>query len=340
MKAVRYNKSEKALVIDDIEEPKALPGEVIIRVAAVGICGSDLELFSHDVLADNYIMGHEVSGVISKLGDGVSRFAPGDRVAPRPVGCGTCASCRRGDMHLCSAKISIGTGTRPGGYAEYVSVPEAMLTKIPDDMGLRAAALTDTFAVPAHGIGRVGVSPGEDAVILGMGPIGISLLMMLKDIDVKKVLVIDLNEKRLQFSRSFGADETVSPNTEGYTEKVIQFFSGTGPDVVFDCTGNPRAFTDALALVRPGGRVCLLGISFEQYSMNPLLISMREINIVPSYASLPKDNDRALNFIHRNGSLAEKQITEIISIDQVPSTFEKLCRGEAIGKAVIEFFTE
>ncbi len=341
MKAVHYDKEKKALALGEIEKPAPGPNEALIRVAAVGICGSDLELVKSDILRDGYILGHEVSGVIESLGENIKGFSVGDRIVSRPVGCGSCAVCNKGYPHLCIQKISIGTGSLPGGYAEYVKVPSVMLMRIPDDVGLRAASLVDTFAVPAHGIRRAGLNPktakDEEVCILGAGPIGIAILMMIKDIGAKKIITIDMNKERMALAIAFGADEAISPNDDGYYEKVRGFFSGMGPDVIFECTGRTEATSDALNLARPGGMVCNMGICFEPLSLNLLSLTMREITVVPAFSSLPEDNEAAMDFIGENADLVERMISDTTDISGLPEIFGRLLKGEIKGKVVVEF---
>jgi threonine dehydrogenase-like Zn-dependent dehydrogenase len=341
MKAVHYDKVKKELATVEIEKPVPGPDEALVKVAAVGICGSDLELVKSDILRDGYIMGHEVSGVIESLGGNIKGFSVGDRIVTRPVGCGSCAVCRIGLTHLCLQKISIGTGSLPGGYAEYVKVPSVMLMKIPDGVGLVAAALVDTLAVPAHGLSRVGLSrkTAKDigVCILGAGPIGISALMMIKDIGAKKIMAVDMNKERTALALSFGADEVISPRDDGYYDKVREFFSGIGPDAIFECTGRVEATGDALNLARPGGMVCNMGICFEPMSLNLLSLTMREITVIPSFSSLPEDNEAAMDFIAKNTDLVEGMISDKTDISGLPEIFTRLLRGEIKGKVVVEF---
>ena len=341
MKAVHYDKGKKSLALVEIEKPVPGPDEALVKVAAVGICGSDLELVKSDILRDGYIMGHEVSGVIEDLGGNIKGFSKGDRIVTRPVGCGSCAVCKIGHLHLCLQKISIGTGSLPGGYAEYVKVPSVMLMGIPDGVGLVAASLVDTFAVPAHGLSRVGLNrktaKDTEVCILGAGPIGMATLMMIKDIGPKKIMAVDMNEERTALALSFGADEAISPKDEGYYEKVREFFSGMGPDIIFECTGRVEAMGDSINLARPGGMICNMGICFEPMSLNLLSLTMREITVAPSFSSLPEDNEAAMVFIGENTDLVERMISNTTDISGVPEIFGRLLRGEIKGKVVIKF---
>jgi (R,R)-butanediol dehydrogenase/meso-butanediol dehydrogenase/diacetyl reductase len=289
-----------------------------------------------DTVADGYTMGHEVAGTVEALGKGVTSVSVGDRVTPRPVGCGECPVCLMGNTHLCLKKISIGTGYLPGGFADFVCIPEPMLYTVPEGMTLRIASLTDTFAVPAHAIATVGLTEGESALVLGAGPIGMSALLLAADVNPSLLGAGDLSQKRLDTATSLGAGVVFLPSDEGYYQSVRDAFGGIGPDVVIECTGNPHAMTDAVELVRPGGRVTLTGICFEPMTLHPLSMIMREVSILPAFSSLPADNRLSLSFLAENPESAGAIISDVVSLEEMPEIFEKARRGKVDGKVVVE----
>ncbi len=321
-----------------VERPIAGPYDVVVRVAAVGICGSDLTLFSSGVLPDNYIMGHEIAGVVEESGGAVTRFRKGARVVVRPNGCGMCAMCRREIPHLCDAKLAVGTGSLQGGFSEYVRVPERMLMDVPGDVTLRDAALVDTIAVGCHGISRVSFAPGEDGVIFGAGPIGLATLLVLRASGARRIGVVEVNETRQRFTREFGADVVVSPRDSDYRQRLNETFSGTGPDVALECAGRVDAMKDALDTVRPGGRVALVGITFESLTILPISLTMREVSIFPTFSTRWADNEAALDFIRRSREEARGLVSDIIGIDELPHVFGELLAGALKKKVLAEFF--
>jgi (R,R)-butanediol dehydrogenase/meso-butanediol dehydrogenase/diacetyl reductase len=336
MRAVVYDKTNKKLKLIETDMPVPKPGEVLVRVGSVGICGSDTEMVNVDTVADGYTMGHEVAGTVEALGKGVTSVSVGDRVTPRPVGCGECPVCLMGNTHLCLKKISIGTGYLPGGFADFVCIPEPMLYTVPEGMTLRIASLTDTFAVPAHAIATVGLTEGESALVLGAGPIGMSALLLAADVNPSLLGAGDLSQKRLDTATSLGAGVVFLPSDEGYYQSVRDAFGGIGPDVVIECTGNPHAMTDAVELVRPGGRVTLTGICFEPMTLHPLSMIMREVSILPAFSSLPADNRLSLSFLAENPESAGAIISDVVSLEEMPEIFEKARRGKVDGKVVVE----
>jgi threonine dehydrogenase-like Zn-dependent dehydrogenase len=338
MKAVCYDKDGRALALRDVRRPQAGPGEVVIRVAAVGICGSDLTLFSSGVLGEGYVMGHEVAGVIDEVGEGVAEFRTGDRVVVRPAGCGECAMCARGAPHLCSAKLAVGTGSRAGGYAEYIAVPRRMLMPVPGDVTLADAALVDTVAVACHGISRTAVRPGEEVVVFGAGPIGLAALILLKEMGAGRLGVVEVNEGRREIARTLAADLAFSPREADFQARLREAFSGIGPDVVLEFAGRAQAIADALDVVRPAGRVALVGVTFEPLTISPISLMMREVSIFPAFSTRAEDNEAALAFIREKRRKARGLISDVIGIDELPRVFADLVAGSLKKKVMVEFF--
>lgn len=340
MKAACYSKEKKRLVVTEVERPMPGPDQALVRVASVGICGSDLTLFSSGTLRDGYVMGHEVAGVIVQTGKEVTAFRVDDRVVVRPAGCGGCFMCRHDAPHLCSAKLAVGTGSLMGGYAEYILVPERMLMGVPDDVSLCDAALVDTIAVACHGIARADVRAGNDVVVFGAGPIGLSALMVLSEMGAGRLGAVEINEARRQVAAEFGAQFVYSPAQEGYQQRLHEDFSGVGPDAALEFAGRSEAIKGALDAVRPGGRVALVGVTFEPLTIYPIAITMREVSIFPVFSTRAADNEAALAFIRRRRETAARLVSDVITIDRLPEVFSDLVAGALKKKVLIEFFRQ
>lgn len=340
MKAACFSKEKKRLVVTRIDRPVPEPDQALVRVAAVGICGSDLTLFSSGTLPDGYIMGHEVSGVIEETGKDVQNFSAGDRIVVRPAGCGLCLMCEKGQLHLCSAKLAVGTGSLLGGYAEYIRVPERMLMGVPDDISLSDAALVDTIAVACHGISRTNVQAGEDVVVFGAGPIGLSALMVLRHMGAGRLGAVEVNEQRRRFALEFGAEFVYSPREEEYRQRLREAFSGAGPDVALEFAGRADAIGDALDIVRPAGRVALVGVTFEPLTIYPIAITMREVSIFPVFSTRAVDNETAMAFIRERHDEAVRLVSDVITIDELPTVFSGLVAGALKKKVMVEFYRE
>src|SRR5919198_4636764 len=190
---------DRRLVPTELEERPLGPEEVRVRVAFCGICGSDIHLRASPAVPPGAVMGHEFSGTVSEVGEGVKGFSSGDRVAVFPFApCGECPNCLRGDYHVCqqAASTGLGLGINPGAYAESVVVAESMLIPLPDELSLEHGALVEPLAVALHGIDIGQASAGDACVVIGAGPIGVMTALALEARGVERVLVIERNERR------------------------------------------------------------------------------------------------------------------------------------------------
>ena len=222
MKALVVTDKHK-MELQDIPKPEIKPGKVLIKVAYCGICGSDLpRYFEGGVHAFPQVLGHEFSGTVEAIGEGVSTISVGEKVAVAPlVPCGTCENCQKGEPAMCTQYSFIGSREQ-GAMAEYVVVPEKNCVKVPDTLSLKEAALLEPLTVAIHGIERVRVPAGAEVLVLGAGTIGLLTVLALRAIGVGKITVVDLNDKKLTLAKKIGADEAVNPiavKLEDYYQK-------------------------------------------------------------------------------------------------------------------------
>ena len=261
----------KALVIKDghlelQERPYRPPGwgEALVRVHAVGICATDLHLLDGSQRFDRIpqVLGHEISGVVEKIGDGVPSHWMGSRVIVDPViGCGVCPYCHAGRKLLCKAGGELGTTGGDGGYAEYVTVPAANLYHWPETLSFEAGAIMEPLNCTWGAFLRAQAQPGESVLIFGSGPAGLLFLTLARASGCTPVFMIGRGEVRLSQAKRFGAAETWVYRDTDLQEKVLQATGGRGPDIVVEASGADRAVGQAFEWVRPGGRVVLYGVS-------------------------------------------------------------------------------
>ncbi len=315
---------DRTLRPTEISEPPLEPHQARVGVAFCGICGSDLHFRASEAIPAGTVMGHEFSGTITELGDEVSGFAVGDRVAVYPfVACGECANCRRGDRHVCqqASVTGIGLGANPGAYAESVVVAEQMLVPIPAELSFEHAALVEPLAVALHGLNIGEVSPDDACAVIGAGPIGVMTALALKARDVEQVLVVEKNDRRQERMRSLGVEAI---GLDGVHETVIERFGGDLPDVVLECAGNPAAPQLAVELVRSRGIVVLLGVLEEPIELSQLVLLIKEAQLRASFAYTPEEFDEAIRLLVAGKLPADRLITDTVELERAQEMFERL----------------
>ncbi len=276
--------------IKDVPYLKPGPGEVVVRVRACAVCGSDLAIFmwGPGVLGvEQRIMGHEFSGDIAEIGEGVEIWNVGDRVVVEPtVACLKCYYCTRHQYNLCLSGGSNGI-VIDGAFAEFVKVPAYQLHRLPAEVSYVEGALIEPLAVALHGIWRSGMKPGDTVAVLGAGPIGLLTMLWAREGGAGKVFATEVAESRLANAKLL-ADFVLNPSQTDIVSEIIAQTDGLGPDIVFECSGNTEAQVQAITLVRKGGRVVVLGVGHENTSLPSYLLLTREITIIGSnaYASL------------------------------------------------------
>jgi 2-desacetyl-2-hydroxyethyl bacteriochlorophyllide A dehydrogenase len=286
------------LAVEETLVPAAGSGEVVIRVEACGICGTDRSLFAGDTpFVFPAVQGHEFSGTVVDLGADVCSLKVGDRVAVDPnVVCLTCAACRRGQSHLCVNLSPLGI-SRSGGFAEFAAVPERNAYAMPPQMSFEEGALLEPLACCIRGIQMAGIQLGDTVGILGAGPVG-SLLMQLASLQgAARVYVGEPDANRRKRAKERGPDLTVETTAE-LTESLHEVTGGMGADVVIDATGRTTAAEAALSMVRRGGTVVWFGCcpEREQVSVSPYWVNDAEISIRGSFNN-PHVHSRALALV-------------------------------------------
>lgn len=266
MKALQVEAKEK-LELREVAKPVAGPGEVIVRVAFCGICGSDMpRFFDGAVHATPQILGHEFSGDVVEAGPGVDDACLGSRVVVVPFSpCGSCSPCRSGHPQLCDHYGFIGSH-EPGAMAEYVVVPEGNLIPVPEKVSMRDAALVEPFTVALHSVERLPPLAGETALVLGAGPIGLMVVAALRARGVGRIVVSDLSERRLDFALAHGADVALNPSTD---DLVSYFADKSAPALVYETAGHPVTQVQAITLAAKAGRVVYVGTSHRDVTFKP-----------------------------------------------------------------------
>ena len=266
MKAARLTGIGK-FEITDVPGPELRPGWVIIRIYSVGVCGSDIRYYTDGRIGDQVIeypftIGHECSGIVEETGDGVTNLSPGQRVAIDPaISCGECFFCRMGRENICTNLIFLGCpGQIEGSLKQYLAMPEKNCYPIPDSMTFDEAVMTEPLAIAVHAIKLSDIQQGETVAVLGSGPIGLLTMMTAKHFGTAKVFSTDIIPERVDFARRMGAAESFNYNTDDVVSAIRDATEGRGVDIAFECAGEQDALDQAVEVLRPGGRLMILGI--------------------------------------------------------------------------------
>lgn len=325
----------KKFVLEDVIKPKAGPGEVVLKVRFCGICGSEVHRFEAGSFADGAICGHEPFGVIDEVGEGVEGWRKGERVVVIAYDpCRKCRWCLQGEYQLCLKKDWIGIGVKPGGFAEYVKAYATMLLRVPEKVSDRAATLVEPLAVALHAVRSVHINIGDTVAMIGAGPIGLLALQCLKTAGARAIGVIEATKTRRDMAAKLGADWTFSPETENIGLEVTKAL-GAEPDVVFDCAGAVRTLQNAIDLVRPHGKVMLVGVSMEPVPIIPLQWGRKEA-ILKTTIAYRDEFPLALELIAKGKIDVESLISDIVPLSAIDSTIQALSRPNQQIKILVD----
>lgn len=338
MKAlVKYQAGDGFVELREVPRPKINENEVLIRVRAAGICGSDIHIL-HDEFK-NYppvIMGHEFSGEIVEVGEKVQKWKSGDRVvAELHIGaCGVCRLCRTGNHQICPEKRPLGSGT-DGAFAEYIKVPAWLLHRIPESLPYEEAALTEPAAICIHCIlERTGLEPEDFVVVLGPGPIGLLSAQIVKAAGAGKVMITGTTEDknlRLKIARELNIDYVINIEEENGLDKLYGLSGGAGADLVIEASGSETGINQALTLVRKGGRIAALGMTKKKrISINWNEGIIKGINLTLPFSSNYTGWESALSMIAGNKIEVRPLITHKMPLDNWEKGFKLVEQGKTV----------
>ena len=323
----------KHLELSDIPQPEPGPGEVLIQIAACGICGSDVHGYDGSTgrRIPPLVMGHEAAGIVAAAGPGVTRFGPGDRVTfDSTVYCGECQYCRRGEMNLCERRQVIGVACeefrRAGAYAEFVTVPDRIVYRLPESMSFAEAAMLEPVSVALHAVRVSDLRGGETALVIGAGMIGLLTLQAARAAGCSRVLIADVDATRLRLAESLGASEVLHLSGPELVREVLSR-TGSGVDVALEAVGRNETVQAAIESVRKGGTVTLIGNVAPQVTLPLQVVVSRQLRLQGTAAS-SGEYPEAIELI-RNGKIQVKPlITAVAPLEEGPSWFERLYAHE------------
>ncbi len=322
MLAVVKNPAEVGISLEDVPRPEFSPWEVLLKVKAVGICGSDLRMYNY---ADpnrkgNYILGHELSGEIVGMGEKVHGFKAGDRVATEIcIGCAICRYCRKGLVNLCQNLNEIGV-TMNGGMAEFVAVPARNVHRIPDNLSFEEATFADPLACSIRGLELARIEPGSWVAILGPGAIGLLATKVAKEIRRAHVIVTGTNEDRLDLAKQLGAEHTFNIRKSDPVEEILEISNG-GVDYTFEAAGAPSALQQAVYITRKNGSIVIMTVHKEiQIDIEPVI--RNELTLIGSICYNYKEFDQAVDLLARKKLDVKPLIGHTFPLNEAQKAFD------------------
>src|ERR1700692_459786 len=322
------------LELADMPQPHPGPNEVLIRVAACGICGSDVH--GYDGTSGRRIppivMGHEAAGIVAAVGSEGSGFAVGDRVTfDSTVYCGVCDFCRKGEVNLCDNRqvvgVSCGDYRRAGAFAEYVAVPARIAYKLPENLAFAEAAMLEAVSVALHAAAVSDLKGGETALVIGAGMIGLLTLQAARVAGSFQVFVADIDPTRLKTAADLNADKTILASGDELTKEILQLTGGRGVDVVLEAVGRNETIAAAIDCVRKGGTVTLIGNITPQVNLPLQKVVSRQIRLQGSCAS-SGEYPEAMELMAAGKIRVGPLITAVAPLSDGPAWFDRLHSGE------------
>ncbi len=336
MKAVRYHGPRRPFELDEVARPEAGPGEVLVRVAAAGMCHTELHFESGllDLGVAPVTMGHEIAGTVEAVGAGVGNRRVGDRVLLYYyAGCGECEWCRRGEENLCGAlKAELGF-FNDGGYAEYVVVPERNAVPLPDHVSLEEAAPIGCGVTTAiHACSLAGVSEGDVVAVYGVGAVGYGLIQVAR-LRGARVLAIGRNPAKLERARSLGGEPIAAAPGVDVAAAVRKATGGRGADVVFELVATNETMAASIAMLAKRGRLVFIGYSEDALTVHPIQLVITEARVMGSVGNTLEELKEAVRLV------AEGKVS--VTVDRVlplaswAEGLDALRRGEVVGRVVL-----
>jgi L-iditol 2-dehydrogenase len=323
----------KRLELKDMPMPELGPGDVRVRVHACGICGSDVHGFdgSSGRRIPPLIMGHEAAGTVDSVGEEVETLRPGDRVTfDSMISCGGCRFCRAGQVNLCDNRrvvgVSPGEWRQHGAFAEYVAVPQNIVFRLPDGLSFEHAAMIEPVSVAVHAANRTPIRLGDRGVVVGCGMIGLLTIQAAKAAGCGTVFAVDVDETRLARASRLGADVTI-PARDDVVEQVMAATEGRGADVAFEAVGAAEPIQTAIASLRKGGTLTLIGNVTPRVDVDLQAIVTRELTLGGSCAS-SGEYPVCLDVLARGRIRVDELITAVAPLEDGPAWFERLYARE------------
>lgn len=332
MKAAIFHGPHQPLRIEDYPTPSIKPHEVLVKVAACGVCHTDLHYIDHGVPTFKkppLILGHEASGTVAQAGIDVKNFKEGERVLlPAVLTCGTCDYCRTGRENICQTMTMFGNNI-DGAYAEYVAAPAKDIFHLPPEIPLaEGSIIADAISTPYHAVkNRAEVRPGDTVVVFGCGGVGINVVQMAV-VAGGVVIAVDISDRKLERAKQFGATSTINPTKVENLGKEIKKLTGGGADIAIEAIGKPQTIEAAFGTLRKGGRLVVVGYSTEDIKLSAAKIMYSEMEVRGSLGCRPVDYPRLIELCRIGKVKVSELVTQKFPLDTINDAFDLLRRHD------------
>jgi len=326
MKGAVFHGLGQGMTIEQVPDPKPGPGELVLRVKACGICGSDLHATALPPgLPAGTVMGHEFAGEVVEVGaDLRGAWNVGDRACALPcIGCGKCRACLDGDTVQCQTLRTTGLGQLPGAYAELVLTGGSESLRLPAGVSFREGALVEPLAVGLHAVNQARLAPGERVMVIGAGPIGLAVTAWARFVGARAVVVNERAPGRLALAERFGATAVADVSKQDPVT-VFQRETGGPPDVIFECVGVPGLLQQCIGMARARGRVVVVGVCMQPDMIFPAMAVIKEIELRFVVAYHKRDFELAIEMLDRGRIAGRDMITDVVDLSAFPAAFEAL----------------
>jgi 2-desacetyl-2-hydroxyethyl bacteriochlorophyllide A dehydrogenase len=328
---------DRQFSVEQVDTRSPGPGEVQIDIAYCGICGTDLHVYlGHmDARVGNHrIIGHEMSGTVAVVGDGVTGFEPSQPVVVRPLDhCGGCPACQRGHQHICQNLKFLGLDT-DGAFQQKWTVPAHTLHHLPEGLSLAHAALIEPLAVACHDVNRGGVSSDDDVLVIGGGPIGMLVAMVARNAG-GDVTISEINENRIALAQKLGFT-TRNPAEGDVAEAIMKATGGKGADVIFEVSGSQPGVDLMTAAAATRARIVMVAIHANAPKVDLFQFFWREIEMLGARVYEPRDYDTAMSLLSSNAIDVNEMITDIKELDHLADAFAELAGNPRAMKTLIQ----
>jgi len=341
MRAACFLESGKPMEVMDVPDPTPAAGEVVLKIAGCGICGSDLHVTElGGAVPRGAVMGHEFAGEIVAVGKNASGpegpWREGDRVCTMPgISCGRCTRCLNGDVMGCTELRMTGFGDIGGGYAEYAIGGDRMTFRLPENVTSADGATVEPLAVGLHAVDRAGLKTGEDVLIVGAGPVGLACAIWAKLLGAREVVVSDYAAHRRELALAYGATAAIDPGSE-QLGPAFEKITGRAPALAFECVGRPNVVSEIATVVDRGARILSAGMCMQADHFMPVLFGAKELCM--QFVSYYRHQDYRLTIDMLAAERIDPlpMITDRISLDALPGAFEALRKPSTECKVIVQ----